>query len=445
LNFYKQDKDTISIKTGMSLTHIISRLGKNNTTGYRIYYMTNQSSQPPRNHFVDYYLKIDSINFDIRDDQPKITRQSHSSDGRVYYSYIVESNFYLSQDTIYLMLDAKKSINFNGTVFEGNLLKEFQHYLYLDLDKSLLSGIVRDKYITVENFLSFNKNLLITEIVRVMSNFIPENATLAITEIEGKPALISGLRNEITYRLFETRKYKIIDRANLDTIIREQNIQWSGEMDTKTAVSLGKFAGANIIMTGNLQEIVRGSWRGEHVTIQALDVETGNIISIVRSSDVFTQAEKEIKTRMDYEVEGIKNAVNKMKNEIPSNSKIAVYDIYSSNKTSSLAFTEEVTYRLFKTNRFIIMNRADIDKIFEEQKLGTTGHFDKNTTAQLRRLMGVDVIITGSVTQRGDLYYITLHALDTETAKVISIARENYYTNTKYEPPPPEIINDYNN
>jgi hypothetical protein len=50
----------------------------------------------------------------------------------------------------------------------------------------------------------------------------------------------------------------------------------SGEVDDDSAISIGKFLGANIVVTGN----VSGTGSLRRLRIKALDVLTGEIVSM---------------------------------------------------------------------------------------------------------------------------------------------------------------------
>ena len=68
--------------------------------------------------------------------------------------------------------------------------------------------------------------------------------------------------------------YTIIDRSQLDKIREEQNFQLSGEVDDETAVSIGKIAGARIIVTGSID----GEGDLRRLRLRALDVQTARVI-----------------------------------------------------------------------------------------------------------------------------------------------------------------------
>ncbi|MDR0708019.1 MAG: CsgG/HfaB family protein [Treponema sp.] len=70
--------------------------------------------------------------------------------------------------------------------------------------------------------------------------------------------------------------YTIIDRSQLDRIRREQNFQMSGEVDDETAVSIGKFIGADIIVTGR----VDGEGNLRRLRLRALDTQTAQVVGV---------------------------------------------------------------------------------------------------------------------------------------------------------------------
>ena len=67
---------------------------------------------------------------------------------------------------------------------------------------------------------------------------------------------------------------------------------------------------------------------------------------------------------------------------------------------------------LAKTDRFILVERAKLDKILAEQKLGLSGAIDSDTVAKMGKLLGAAAIVTGAVSEfgvktRGSDYLIT--------------------------------------
>ena len=80
---------------------------------------------------------------------------------------------------------------------------------------------------------------------------------------------------ELEY-IWVNKGYFIIDRSQLDRLRREQNFQMSGEVDDETAVSIGKFAGADIIVTGR----VDGEGNLRRLRLRALNTQTAQVVGV---------------------------------------------------------------------------------------------------------------------------------------------------------------------
>lgn len=87
---------------------------------------------------------------------------------------------------------------------------------------------------------------------------------------------------------------------------------------------------------------------------------------------------------------------------------------------------DKLTTALFNQDRFRVIERSQLERILEEQKLGMSGLLDESKAAQLGKGIGVDAIILGSVAEesRGDLS-IYARAIDTESA-IIVVAEDSY-------------------
>ncbi|RMG63011.1 MAG: hypothetical protein D6715_11765 [Calditrichaeota bacterium] len=70
--------------------------------------------------------------------------------------------------------------------------------------------------------------------------------------------------------------------------------------------------------------------------------------------------------------------------------------------------------------RFKVVERAQLEKILEEQKLGLSGIIDARTAARIGRGLGVDAVVTGSITQSGQSVTIDARLIDAETAAILT-------------------------
>ncbi|MDR3138437.1 MAG: CsgG/HfaB family protein [Treponema sp.] len=96
-------------------------------------------------------------------------------------------------------------------------------------------------------------------------------AVIAISSPD--PAEEEFALEELTLFLVNSKKYRVVDRRDLDIIRAEQNFHLSGEVDDDTAVSIGHLIGAAIVITGRIISYDIA----QYLSLKALDVETGRI------------------------------------------------------------------------------------------------------------------------------------------------------------------------
>jgi hypothetical protein len=106
---------------------------------------------------------------------------------------------------------------------------------------------------------------------------LPTGSRIAILSIStNDQTLAEYIIDDLEWNLVDSRKFIIVDRRRLDDIRIEQNFQLSGDVSDVSAVSIGHMIGANVVIVGNISTTAT---RG-HVTIRALNVETGQVIAI---------------------------------------------------------------------------------------------------------------------------------------------------------------------
>ena len=78
---------------------------------------------------------------------------------------------------------------------------------------------------------------------------------------------------------------------------------------------------------------------------------------------------------------------------------------------------------LVNTGRFEVVERAQLQKIMKEQQLGMTGMINQETAAKVGELLGVKVIITGSVIQIGNTYEVNARLISVEDGSILNAER----------------------
>ena len=84
------------------------------------------------------------------------------------------------------------------------------------------------------------------------------------------PEISDALLRVLEHTLVE-RGFIVVDRSELDRIRAEQNLQLSGDVDDNTAVSIGRFVGADVIVTGAVDAL-------RQIGIRILNTQTAIVV-----------------------------------------------------------------------------------------------------------------------------------------------------------------------
>jgi len=110
----------------------------------------------------------------------------------------------------------------------------------------------------------------------VLMESLEKTATLAIVNVSSNDRDLSEfITNELEF-LLVSKRFKLVDRSELDMIRKEQNFQLSGDVDDKTIAAIGKFAGANIVITG----AVTGTGETRRLRLRALNTQTAQVMAV---------------------------------------------------------------------------------------------------------------------------------------------------------------------
>ena len=84
---------------------------------------------------------------------------------------------------------------------------------------------------------------------------------------------------------------------------------------------------------------------------------------------------------------------------------------------------ETITNDLLSLEGIVIIERLQIRKIMDEQKLQHTGAIDETTAVSLGKLLGADILVVGAFQKQGDTIRLTARFVDVKTGGVIQTAK----------------------
>lgn len=121
----------------------------------------------------------------------------------------------------------------------------------------------------------------ISQIFGTLTQNIPLRSRLAIVGITSTNSNEATFYlNELTINFVNSRRYTVVDRNDIDKVLAEQNFQMTGYVDDDAFVSIGKFIGATVVVTGSIS----GTGPQKRLVIKAIDVLTSEILAMASVS-----------------------------------------------------------------------------------------------------------------------------------------------------------------
>jgi hypothetical protein len=107
-----------------------------------------------------------------------------------------------------------------------------------------------------------------------LNDNIPKGNKIVILNIQSDHAALSEyIIDELIANAVNDKMFSVVDRAQLDQIRMELNFQFSGEVSDESALSIGRFLGAQTIISGAVSELADR----HRMRIRALNVETAEV------------------------------------------------------------------------------------------------------------------------------------------------------------------------
>lgn len=112
--------------------------------------------------------------------------------------------------------------------------------------------------------------------------------------------------------------------------------------------------------------------------------------------------------------------------KIPDNTPAVVLPIMCSKnelKVNAEYFTANLLFAFSQVETFKAIERDDLQKIIEEQKLQLTGLTDLDKAVQVGKIMGADMLIAGELFEKEECFELYVKLLNVKTAEVLSVTK----------------------
>ena len=111
---------------------------------------------------------------------------------------------------------------------------------------------------------------------------------------------------------------------------------------------------------------------------------------------------------------------------LPAQSTVAVLSVASADSELAEFVIEELAFIIVDTKRFKVVDRRSLDAVQKEAKFQYSGDVDDNSAVSIGKLLGANVVITGSVGGSGATRRLRAKALNVQTAEILAMASERY-------------------
>jgi tetratricopeptide (TPR) repeat protein len=99
---------------------------------------------------------------------------------------------------------------------------------------------------------------------------------------------------------------------------------------------------------------------------------------------------------------------------------------YSLQEGEERLLASGITDQVLQHGRLQVVERAVLDKLLEELKLGTSQLIDKTTALSLRRIMAARLLLSGRVLYSGPQTQVSMRLIETETGRITAAINESF-------------------
>jgi hypothetical protein len=117
-------------------------------------------------------------------------------------------------------------------------------------------------------------------------------------------------------------------------------------------------------------------------------------------------------------------AVGQLTNQLPEDVSIAVLNISATDSGQARMVIDELEFLLVDSRRFRMVDRQTLDTIRQEQYFQMSGDVSDESAVSIGKLIGANIVFTGSITGDGSIQRLTLKALDVQSGQIVAMARE---------------------
>ena len=123
--------------------------------------------------------------------------------------------------------------------------------------------------------------------------------------------------------------------------------------------------------------------------------------------------------------EALDTAAKQFSSSLKAGTTVAIVGIASDTEAMSEYLLDEMTIRIVQNKKLTVADRANLEAIKKEMNFQLSGEVSDATMKEIGAMVGADVVIHGNLNKIGDIFMLTLQALDVTKATVLDMYRKN--------------------
>lgn len=256
------------------------------------------------------------------------------------------------------------------------------------------------------------QSAIILYFVPFASTSISATTDIAVVPLEAKSGVDASVADLITgmlrTELYNTSQFDIMNREDMNAILKEIAFQQSGSCDQKTClVEMGQALGVRKMVAGSVG-IIQNNYI---INVKLINVEElKNEILLTETHPISSKQnlrEKVEIVALEIADAHAKAGVKKRKKHPLQ--RIAVVNLKTQkgvSRSTAELLSDILRTELYRTERFEVMNREDMGLILKEIAFQQSGACDMACVVEMGQALGVDRIVAGTIGIVQDDYVI---------------------------------------
>jgi len=117
--------------------------------------------------------------------------------------------------------------------------------------------------------------------------------------------------------------------------------------------------------------------------------------------------------------QALDNCVSQFKNQLPRGGRVAILKIDAKSDGLAEYVTDNLSAKIVAQNHLTVVERGKTLRALEaEQNYQMSGNVSDATATSIGKQLGAELVITGSITSRGDLYSLNIRVVHVETTRI---------------------------